>query len=124
MISDDRVIEPLRRPNVTRKDFARVDSNTNIEGRESPIEPDQDLAAKVTEMAESRIDEALTLSNKAERNQAMAAVAEETGEWRLFDVVKDPGEAEDLSEEMPDKLKSLIAAWDRYAEEVGVILPE
>ena len=43
----------------------------------SPIEPDQDLAAKVTEMAESRIDEALTLSDKAERNQAMAAVAED-----------------------------------------------
>ncbi|MED5563993.1 MAG: polyribonucleotide nucleotidyltransferase, partial [Gemmatimonadota bacterium] len=43
----------------------------------SPIEPDQDLAAKVTDMAESRIDEALTLSDKAERNQAMAAVAED-----------------------------------------------
>jgi len=43
----------------------------------SPIEPDQDLAAKVTKMAESRIDEALTLSDKAERNQAMAAVAED-----------------------------------------------
>ncbi len=43
----------------------------------SPIEPDQDLVAKVTEMAESRIDEALTLSDKAERNQAMAAVAED-----------------------------------------------
>ena len=43
----------------------------------SPIEPDQDLAVKVTEMAESRIDEALTLSDKAERNQAMAAVAED-----------------------------------------------
>ncbi|MEC9242629.1 MAG: polyribonucleotide nucleotidyltransferase [Gemmatimonadota bacterium] len=43
----------------------------------SPIEPDQDLATKVTDMAESRIDEALTLSDKAERNQAMAAVAED-----------------------------------------------
>jgi arylsulfatase len=47
-----------------------------------------------------------------------------TGKWRLFDVVKDPGEAHDLSREMPDKLKSLIAAWDRYADEVGVVLPE
>ena len=46
-----------------------------------------------------------------------------TGEWRLHDLSKDPGEARDLSKEMPDKLKSLIAAWDRYAEEVGVILP-
>jgi len=43
----------------------------------SPIEPDQDLAAKVGEMAESRIQEALTLADKAERNQAMAAVAED-----------------------------------------------
>jgi hypothetical protein len=46
------------------------------------------------------------------------------GEWRLFDVGKDPGEANDLSEKMPDKLKTLITAWDEYAKEVGVILPE
>lgn len=46
------------------------------------------------------------------------------GEWQLFDVDEDPGEAADLSKQMPDKLKSLIAAWDQYAEEVGVILPE
>jgi len=47
-----------------------------------------------------------------------------TGDWQLFDVGKDPGEATDLSKKMPDKLESLIAAWDRYAEEVGVVLPE
>jgi arylsulfatase A-like enzyme len=47
-----------------------------------------------------------------------------SGTWRLHDVVKDPGEAHDLSKEMPDKLKALIAAWDEYAKEVGVILPE
>ena len=43
----------------------------------SPVEPDQDLVGKVTGMAESRIQEALTLADKAERNQAMAAVAED-----------------------------------------------
>jgi arylsulfatase len=47
-----------------------------------------------------------------------------TGEWRLFNVVKDPGEAKDLSTAMPDKLEILKAAWDRYAKEVGVVLPE
>jgi arylsulfatase A-like enzyme len=47
-----------------------------------------------------------------------------TGEWRLYDVVKDPGEAKDLSAAMPDKLKTLKAAWDRYAKNVGVVLPE
>jgi len=43
----------------------------------SPIEPDQELAAKITEMAESRIQEALMLPDKTERSQAMAAVAED-----------------------------------------------
>ena len=47
-----------------------------------------------------------------------------TGSWQLFDVDQDPGEATDLSEEMPEKLEPLIAAWDLYAKEVGVVLPE
>jgi len=47
-----------------------------------------------------------------------------TGVWQLFNVVEDPGEAKDLSKVMPDKLKTLQAAWDRYAKEVSVVLPE
>jgi arylsulfatase len=47
-----------------------------------------------------------------------------TGKWQLFNVVKDPGEAKDLSLAMPDKLRGLLDAWGRYAKEVGVILPE
>lgn len=47
-----------------------------------------------------------------------------TGEWQLFNVVKDPGEAKDLSAAMPDKLEILKAAWERYAQEVGVVLPK
>ena len=47
-----------------------------------------------------------------------------TGEWRLHNVANDPGEANDLSKQMPDKLKTLTAAWDKYAKDVGVILPE
>jgi arylsulfatase len=44
-----------------------------------------------------------------------------TGAWQLFNIVEDPGEANDLSKEMPDKLRTLKSAWDRYAEEVGVV---
>ncbi len=47
-----------------------------------------------------------------------------TGDWRLFNVVDDPGEAKDLSKEMPDKLETLKAAWDQYATDVGVVLSE
>jgi arylsulfatase len=46
------------------------------------------------------------------------------GEWRLYNVDEDPGEANDLAGQMPDMLEELIASWERYAEDVGVIPPE
>ena len=47
-----------------------------------------------------------------------------TGEWQLYNVVADPGEANNLAEAMPEKLETLKAVWDRYATDVGVILGE
>lgn len=44
------------------------------------------------------------------------------GKWHLYNVVKDPGETQDLSKEQPERLKKLKAAWDRYAKDVGVVL--
>ena len=44
-----------------------------------------------------------------------------SGEWQLFDVVKDPGESKDLSQSMPEKLEALKTAWDQYAKNVGVV---
>ena len=47
-----------------------------------------------------------------------------TGSWELFDLDKDPGERHDLATSQPAVLAGLIEAWDRYAGEVGVVLPE
>jgi len=47
-----------------------------------------------------------------------------TGEWKLFNVDDDPGEANDLSKKLPEKLQTLKAAWEKYASDVGVITPE
>ncbi len=44
-----------------------------------------------------------------------------SAEWQLFDLSKDPGETQDLSETNPQKLEQLKAAWDQYADEVGVV---
>lgn len=46
-----------------------------------------------------------------------------SGQWNLFNVVADPGEAKDLSKAMPDKIEMLKAAWNQYANEVKVVLP-
>ena len=44
-----------------------------------------------------------------------------TGEWKLFNVGDDPGEANDLSKKSPEKLQTLKVAWEKYASDVGVI---
>ena len=45
------------------------------------------------------------------------------GEWELFNLVADPAERNDLAAERPDKVKALIALWDNYVAQNGVILP-
>lgn len=45
-----------------------------------------------------------------------------TGEWQLYNVVDDPGETHNLAKEKPELLKELKVAWDRYSENVGVVL--
>ena len=45
------------------------------------------------------------------------------GTWELYDVTVDPGEVNDLSEEMPELLEELKKEWDSYAEEIGVVDP-
>jgi arylsulfatase len=45
-------------------------------------------------------------------------------DWQLFDLASDPGETRDLAEEKPELLRRLVAQWETYAKEVGVVLPE
>lgn len=46
------------------------------------------------------------------------------GQWRLFNIARDPGEVEELSASEPERTASLIEAWEAYAREVGVVMPE
>ncbi|MGL3820816.1 arylsulfatase [Sphingopyxis sp. R3-92] len=46
------------------------------------------------------------------------------GEWRLFNIARDPGETRDLSLDDPERKAVLAAAWDQYARDAGVIRPD
>lgn len=47
------------------------------------------------------------------------------GKWRLYDIKADPGETRDLSQSEPARFKTLLADYEAYADEVGVLrLPE
>lgn len=44
------------------------------------------------------------------------------GRWELFDLSIDPGELHDLSAQHPEILKELVAGWDRYVADNGLVL--
>ncbi|MBX9982900.1 MAG: arylsulfatase [Mycobacterium gordonae] len=44
------------------------------------------------------------------------------GVWQLYDLAADPGEIHDLAAEHPDKLAELVALWERYVADNGVIV--
>jgi len=46
-----------------------------------------------------------------------------TGTWQLFNIASDPAEAHDLAASQPTKLQELVADWNNYARDKGVILP-
>ena len=46
------------------------------------------------------------------------------GDWALYNLDEDPGELTDLAGERPEVLAELLAAWDDYVEENGVIVVE
>ncbi len=43
------------------------------------------------------------------------------GQWKLYNIRQDPRELIDLSEQYPERLKAMIASYEEYAQEKGVI---
>ncbi len=44
--------------------------------------------------------------------------------WMLFNIAQDPGETRDLSVQEQERRAALLKAYDAYASEVGLIMPE
>jgi arylsulfatase len=44
-----------------------------------------------------------------------------TGDWQLYNLREDPGEIVDLSDQHSEWLVKMIAQWERYKEENGVL---
>lgn len=47
-----------------------------------------------------------------------------TDNWQLFNLSNDIGENHDLSKEQPDALKKLVSAYEEYAKDVGIVVPQ
>jgi arylsulfatase A-like enzyme len=46
------------------------------------------------------------------------------GQWKLFNIKQDIREATDLSKEHLDILEKMVSAYDKYAQNVGIIEPK
>lgn len=47
------------------------------------------------------------------------------GKWHLYDMVKDPGETNDLYSQLPEVVRGMAGDFDRYAQQNGVLaMPE
>lgn len=44
-------------------------------------------------------------------------------DWQLYDLAKDPGELNDLSEKLPSQRQEMIEIWNQYSKDVGIVLP-
>jgi arylsulfatase len=44
-----------------------------------------------------------------------------TGDWQLYNLREDPGELVDLSDQHPERLVKMIAQWDQYKTDNGVL---
>jgi arylsulfatase len=47
-----------------------------------------------------------------------------TDKWQLFNIVNDIGENHDLAKEQPDILEKLVSAYNEYAKDVGIVVPQ
>jgi len=45
-------------------------------------------------------------------------------EWELYDLEADPGETTNLAESEPDVLKDMVARWEAFVSETGVIISD
>ena len=43
------------------------------------------------------------------------------GQWHLYNIQKDPGETQSLNQQEPELLQKLVATYDQYAKEKGII---
>lgn len=59
--------------------------------------------------------------NRALREGDWKIVTRGSGPWELYDIAKDRGEQHNLADKHPEKVKELVAKWDKWAAENQVL---
>ena len=54
---------------------------------------------------------------------ALRSGGDPTGNWQLYNIETDPIQNNNLAEEQPDLLQQMISDYQKYSEEVGIVIP-
>jgi arylsulfatase len=54
---------------------------------------------------------------------AMRSGSDPTGNWQLYNIVTDPVQNNNLAEEHPDLLQQMISDYQKYSEEMSIVIP-
>jgi len=55
--------------------------------------------------------------------EALRPGSEPTGKWQLYNIVTDPAQNNNLAQEHPDIVQQMMTDYQKYAEEVGIVIP-
>lgn len=55
--------------------------------------------------------------------KALHDASDKPGEWRLYNLADNLGESTNVADQHPDILQTMIAAYDKFAQDVGVVIP-
>ena len=53
---------------------------------------------------------------------ALRPGSDPTGNWQLYNIVTDPAQSNSLAQEHPDIVQQMITDYQKYAEEVGIVI--
>ncbi len=115
----------------TLLDMAGVSHPSTYNGTEvhalmgKSIKPILDGTTDVVHPANETISEEMfnTTTVRMGEWKAIHQASDKSGVWHLYNLATDLGENTDVGTQNPDILKKLIAAYEKYAQDVGVVPP-
>jgi arylsulfatase len=110
-------------------ELANVSHPTSYQGREvhpmmgKSLNPLLNGAVQVVHPAEEAISGEMFNNTGVRMGDWKATVYGVPPQWKLYNLANDLGENTDLADQHPDILQKMISAYDKYTQDVGVIIP-
>jgi arylsulfatase len=114
----------------TMLELANVSHPTSYQGHDvhalmgKSLKPLLDGTVQVVHPTDEAISDEMFNNTSVHMGDWKATVYGIPPQWKLYNLANDLGENTDVAALHPDILQSMIAAYDKHAQDVGVIVPK